>query len=43
MMGASFADLEAYENRLFDEYNGEGRYTEEEFWADAWEELREED
>lgn len=34
--------LEAYENGLFDEYNGEGHMTEEDFWADAFEELKDE-
>lgn len=36
------AMLEAYENELFDQYNGEGHETEEDFWADAWDELKEE-
>lgn len=32
--------FEAWENELFNEYNGEGRMSEEEFWANAYEELR---
>lgn len=31
--------LEAWENELFDRYNGEGQETEEEFWAAVWEEV----
>ena len=31
--------FEAWENELFNEYNGEGRMTEEEFWANAFDEL----
>lgn len=31
--------LEAWENELFDQYNGEGHMTQEEFEADAWDEL----
>ena len=33
--------LEAWENELFDRYNGEGHMTQEEFEADAWDELKE--
>ena len=35
--------LEAWENELFvfDRYNGEGHMTQEEFEADAWDELEE--
>lgn len=33
--------LEAWENELFNQYNGEGHMTQEEFEADAWDELRE--
>lgn len=35
--------FDAWENQLFDEYNGEGRMTEEEFWAEAWEDLKDEE
>lgn len=31
--------VEAWENELFDQYNGEGHRTQEEFEADAWDEL----
>ena len=31
--------VEAWENELFDRYNGEGQETEEEFWAAVWEEV----
>jgi len=33
--------FEAWENELFDRYNGEGRMTEEDFWYEAYEDLRE--
>lgn len=33
--------LEAWQNELFDRYNGEGHMTQEEFEADAWDELAE--
>lgn len=33
--------LEAWENELFDRYNGEGQETEDEFWAAAWDEFAE--
>lgn len=33
--------FEAWENELFDKYNGEGRMTEDEFWADEFAELAE--
>lgn len=35
--------FDAWENQLFDEYNGEERMTEEEFWAEAWEDLKDEE
>ena len=28
----------AWENELFDKYNGEGHMTEEEYWADVYDE-----
>lgn len=40
-MQSSLADLEAWENALFDYYNGEGRKTQEEFEADTYDELEE--
>ena len=40
-MPSSLADLEAWENAMFDEYNGEGRMTQEEFEANAYDELEE--
>lgn len=30
--------LEAWENELFDRYNGEGHPTEEDLWADIYDE-----
>jgi len=35
--------FEAWENELFDRWNGEGHQTEEEFWADAFDELKPDD
>jgi len=34
--------LEAWENELFDQYNGEGYMTQEEFEANTWDELEQE-
>ena len=33
-LAASLADIDAYENQLFDEYNGEGRKCQEDFYDD---------
>lgn len=40
--GNDMWQLEAWENELFDQYNGEGYMTQEEFEANAWDELEQE-
>ena len=39
-MPASFADLDALENEMFDRYNGEGHKRQDEAEADFYDELR---